>query len=272
MKKQLCRKVFLCTLFIVLATLIAIISHALLPAEVDVADFDSGLVKAIGFPAVATLYFLLLYTHCAVVMVRFSRRTELPKIKMGLSFGLSFGLLYFVGMQELQPNHIWDWAFVRYEFFMGLGDMIPVLLLCLAIAIFVIPSGEIRQPPVRPSFLITIVVTVVFFAVRCVGYFTKAIESPISEYPIQVIIWTIIFGITLGTSCRLLWPLFHEKKRLHLFLTTIGINWIIFNCFIALIYDGAWVQMLLRSGLDVIGLLISMCILNRQIGRMVTEP
>ena len=48
---------------ILLSVILAIISHAILPADLNLAELNSLLVKEFGFPVVACLYFLVLYCH-----------------------------------------------------------------------------------------------------------------------------------------------------------------------------------------------------------------
>jgi hypothetical protein len=65
----------------------------------------------------------------------------------------------------------------------------------------------------------------------------------------------MIFGLVLGCCYVLLYPLFGRERNqlaisVNLVVLTIGANWMIFNSFIGLIFNGYMLQTLLRSGID----------------------
>lgn len=67
MKLLRSKKIAISLVGIIFAIVVAIVVHALLPASVDVNDFDSLLVVSLGFPFTACLYFFLVYSQIAVV-------------------------------------------------------------------------------------------------------------------------------------------------------------------------------------------------------------
>lgn len=258
------RVVIINTLAIIFAAAIAIIVHAVMPAGVNGEDFDSVFVKLFGFPVVAVSYFVLLFLHCAIVVQYFGKQSSMTKLQIGFRFGIAFAALYFFGMQEVvveaSPFKEWGFAFVSYQFFMGISDAIPALLLCVVIAYFTLSnmnasySGQMFN--IVEKIKVVALITITFFIERTIGYETGIITSNCNTYPIPCYLWTILFGIVLGCCYAALYPIF-AKGQNKLFLSTklvvitIGINWIIFNSFIGLILSGVMQQMLLRSGTDV---------------------
>lgn len=128
---------------VLMSAIIAILVHALLPspgASLSVDAFDGVLVQKFGFPIVASLYFIILYLHILIVIRTVGVQATIPKRQMGIRFGLSFGCMYLVGMQEVvvsaSPCDTYGIDFVLYQLFMGLGDAIPVLLLCVLVCGF----------------------------------------------------------------------------------------------------------------------------------------
>ena len=79
--------------------------HAIMPASVDVGQFDSILVTLFGFPIVAVSYFLILYTQCTVAVRYICNRTKVSNLQTGIRFGLSFALMYLIGCKRLLLNH-----------------------------------------------------------------------------------------------------------------------------------------------------------------------
>ena len=261
---------------IIFAAAFAIIIHAALPAPVDALDFDSLPVKLFGFPVVAVSYFLLLFIHCAIAIQYFGRQSNLPKLEAGYRFGMAFAILYLFGMQEVvveaSPFEAWGFDYVIYQFFMGLGDAIPVLLLCITLAYFTLAQRKspapVRTLSKRGKTLIVASFTLTFFIQRTIGYTTGLVDSNLGNYPVQTYLWTALFGAILGCAYIVLYPAFAKEQNtlslsVQLSLLTIGANWIIFNSFIGLIFSGAMPQMLFRSGLDTVVLFLTSLAITR---------
>lgn len=264
------------TLAIILAVSIAILLHAIMPADVNPENFDGVFVRLLGFPVVSVCYFTLLFTYCVVLMRYFGKQSYIPKLQIGIRFGLAFALLYFFGMQEVSvetsPFREWGVAFVTYQFFMGLGDAIPALLLCVIVAYFTFDGRNARFTVQTLSRMekikVIVLITIVFFTERVIGYETGIISSNCSTNPIPCYIWTVLFGIVLGCCYVILYPvLAREQNRLllsiKLAVLTIGINWIIFNSFIGLIFSGFMSQMLFRSSIDVALFFLSCTVISK---------
>jgi hypothetical protein len=265
---------------VVLAAAFAIVVHAALPAPVDDLTFDSSLVQLVGFPVVAVSYFLALFTHCAVVVLAFGRRSTVPALATGYRFGLAFALLYLFGMQEVvvdaSPFATWGLDFVTYQFFMGLGDAVPVFLLCTSVAYVSLAARErsvaTRTLGARAQAVIVAAITLTFFVQRTIGHATGIVHSNIGSYPVQTLIWTALFGAALGGAFVLLYPVFARERRVltvsvRLVVLTIGVNWMLFNAFIGLLFSGTMPQMLLRSGLDIAVMLLTSLVVLGYVGR-----
>lgn len=256
-----------------------IIVHAILPASVNVKQLDSILVMLFGFPVVAVSYFLVLYTQCTVAVRYICNRTQVSNLQTGIRFGLSFGFIYLLGMQEviveLSPFKTYGFDFIKYQLFMGIGDAIPVFVLCIVIALFTI-KNDAEVTPVQnmgrvESLCAVSIIAIIFLIERTIGYETGIVHSNCDTYTVPCYIWTALFGIILGCIYTILYPVLSSssnRKWIHVpirFILIIGVNWIIFNGFIGLIMKGAMPQVLLRSGLDVIILFIASCIIGKRV-------
>jgi len=270
------KEVMVSILAIIFVVAIAIIVHAAIPADVNAERFDSIFVKVLGFPIVSVFYFVLLFIHCVVTMRYFGKVSNVPKLQIGLRFGVAFAILYFFGMQEVvvevSPFREWGGDFVNYQFLMGVGDAIPVLLLCGTVAYLTLENTNIYISIKRlnraEKIKVVTLITVAFLIERAIGYETGIITSACNTYPIPCYIWTILFGIVLGCSYLVLYPVFAKEPNklllsIKLVVLTIGVNWIIFNSFIGLIFSGFMPQVLLRSGIDVIVFFLSSIVINK---------
>ena len=267
------------TLVILFSSAFAIAVHAIMPAAVDVTEFDGTLVKMFGFPAVAVSYFFILYIQCTMAVRFVCKRTKISNMQTGIRLGLSFALIYLIAMQEVvikgSPFDTYGIDFIRYQFFMGLGDAIPAFLLCMIITVFTIKNikdsgngvDQVGKQKIQERIRAIGIIAICFFIERVIGYKTGIIQSDCDTYPIPSYIWTALFGLTLGCIYIILYPvLFNEDRKSSVavsFIIVIGINWVIFNSFIGLILDGVMPQMFLRSGIDVIILLIACCVTEK---------
>lgn len=273
------RTITICILTILCSAAFAIAVHAIMPADVIIEQFDSIFVKLFSFPAVAVSYFLLLYVHCTIAVRYVCRRTKLSNLQTGIRIGISFALIYLLGMQEVivesSPFTAYGFEFIKYQFFMGAGDAIPVFVLCIIIALFTAnrknKKAVIKNIGRVDSLCVVCIIAISFLLVRAIGYETGIIHSNSDIYPVPCYVWTVLFGIMLGYLYTMLYPVLSaEGKWIHVpvrFVAIIGVNWIIFNSFIGLIMKGAMTGLLLRSGLDVIMLFVASCVIERFIIR-----
>lgn len=258
-------KTFKTILFILAACILAIVSKILLPSDVNVEDFNSILVMKLGFPIVASLYFVMIYSHNAIIAKYLTSKSELSNIQCGLRTGLSFGLIYLFGMEEVvveaSPFAVWGMPFIVYQLVMGIGEAVMSLLLCICISCFVVPKNDVDKKAEKESsrnkFFAIVIITISFFIERLVLYKTEIISSDINTYPVPTLIWTVIFGVVLGLCFCMLYPISACKENpvkncLKVSILSIGLCWIGFNLFIAFIYKDSIIDILIRCLTDVL--------------------
>jgi len=274
------KKIISIALFVIMASVIAIGSKIMLPSEVNAEDFDSLFVRVLGFEVVASLYFIMIYAHNAVITLFFGQKSELPNNQAGLRFGICFALIYLFGMQEVvveaSPFTSWGTDFIIYQFFMGAGEAIAAVLLCTMIAKFVMAKKNSQQRNTLLSFrqkvLAVLLIAAAFTAVRIIGYEAGIMHSNANTLPIPTYLWTAIFGIVLGVCHAVLYPIFKSgenavNQSVKIMILSVGLCWILFNLFIGLIFAGAMTDMLLRSGLDVLAVFLASVIWGKYIRR-----
>ena len=227
----------------------------------------------------STFYFILLFTHCAVSVRYIGLRTNASKLQTGIRFGIAYALIYIFGMQEIvldySPFSSWGFEFVRYQFLIGIGDGIPALLLCLIISYFTLKNNNqnktIPTLNLAENIKVIAIIMFTFLLERLFFYQTGLINSECASYLLPCYIWTGMFGVMIGYIFVILYPLlsYGADRALWVlplrFILTIGLNWTIFNSFMGLIIKGIMPQMLLRSGLDVVGLFLILIVLQKYI-------
>lgn len=273
-------RIILSILFSLLGAGIAIIIHALMPSPgADVTDtpYNSILVNTLGFPVVASLFLIVQYTYILFVIRFGGRNTNISKTQIGLRFGLAIGLLYMIGMQEVvvesSPFAVYGIDFIAYQFFMGLGDAIPILAFSLVSGVVFLnhrtnnndsPSNKLSKKKILLGILL---ISMLLFAIRMCGNVTGIIGSDIEHYPAPTMIWTLAFGVTMGGIYFLIRPIFaHTNHALSKnVILSIGLNWIWFNSMIILLMADTAGEMLFRSTADITTLYIGALLFEKLI-------
>lgn len=262
---------------VLVSAMVAILVHALLPspgAETNTDAFDGFLVQIFGFPFVASMYFILLYLHIFIVMRSLLKKFQGERMQLGIRYGVAFGLMYLIGMQEVvvegSPLTTYGKDFIFYQLFMGLGDAMPVVFLCIALAACIGKKEQQKEEKrknesSKKPILSVLLIAFIFFAQRTVRYYIGYIDSDIKEYPIPVLIWTAVMGLVFGVMYVLLESVHPEtgkrRKIIRIVVLIIGINWIWFNCFMGLILKGIFWKMFLRAAIDVVFILFAAMLL-----------
>ena len=203
----------------------------------------------------ASAYFLLLFTHCAASLFLIGRHSLATARKTGTALGFSFSLIYLVGMQEIMveasPFLRWGENFVVYQLLTGIADALPALLLSLVVSSYlkVKITEERRLEAWRPYSLYRP-------SWNARSSIFGVIKSDIASYPVQTAAWNLLMGATFGLLYGILGTILRCRAlpKVLLYLATIGVQWILFNSFIGLIFKDAMGQALLRGSIDVIAM------------------
>ncbi len=249
---------------IVACAALAIVAHAALPAKVDEARLDGFLVQTFGFPVVAVCYFVLLYSHCAFVITMNKRHMRHGRIHSGLLLGLVFALLYMIGMQEIMldvsPFASWHAEYVRYQFLMGLGDAVPVIILCIAISALAGAGARDAWRASGKTVPTILLFTLVIGTNRWLVSYGGLIRSHVLEYTVPVLAWGFSLGCVVGIGYVLLGRAYLKSRGVLLY--GLGLNWVIFNMFIGLVKSGAFADAVTRSVLDVVAMGAAMALVE----------
>ncbi|MGE5604258.1 MAG: hypothetical protein ACM3YE_01035 [Bacteroidota bacterium] len=193
---------------------------------------------------------LLAFGVLALVFIMIQSNLPGKKGMKGFFYGLSFAGLYLIGMFE--SVLLWN-STMMSEFFMGLGDFIPILLMGMLLGIF---AGT-DQPQTGKERNLLAVLTIAFFYILG-RYFSNSvlhIESAYLTKPLGTLIWTISQGIWVGIVYYILQPGTKGKSLFSqaLFFGTIifGANWLVNHLFIAVIAEIS-PDIFIRTGMDIL--------------------
>jgi len=249
---------------IVVCAAIAIVGHAVLPEKVDASLLDGPLVLRFGFPTVAVAYFVILFTQCSATVTISWRTARTTALRYGLMLGAAFAVMYVIGMQEIMvdtsPFSAWGSDYVVYQAVIGLGDAIPVIILCAVVGAL-LAGDQTAGGGHRGGFVSLLVLTLTVGTVRWLVSALGIIQSGIAEYPVGVVVWGYLLGLGFGIGYILATRANLAGRRLVLY--GLGLNWLIFNSFIGLVFAGMMGDALLRSAIDVATVGLTMLLLTK---------
>jgi hypothetical protein len=249
---------FLITLICVIAD---IILHNL-PVKMATASFEySALVKAIGLPLSATLYLLIAFGVLASLFYRNQLCSPTVPFVAGARFGVAIALLYIWGILETSAI---TGSPVLAEFLGSLADAFPILGLGLLLGRFAAPKNappraqSVKKPPMVPFFRGTVLpvglIFAAFLAGRYFAYVVVGITSGYQSRPLPTLVWTLGMGLWIGIMYLLFSPNAVSrsplKKALWFGLCLFGINWLIFNLFMGVIFTVSFSDLVLRCLID----------------------
>jgi hypothetical protein len=242
---------------VLIGAVLAIVLHAVVGSVVVVAnELEFGpLGRTFGAEVVASVWALLAFAASAWVFYRFHRGIRGVGWERGLRYGGAIGLLWLVGMLEgvaLFGNPL------HAEFLVGLSDAIPVLLMSILLAVFVLKPNVIR--PDHSARLRTVpvllTISVMFVIGRYIAYLSGIIGSGHSEYPAATFVWTLGMGMSAGIAFLLLWNAVMSSSIRRTAATfglwIFGVNWFVFMLFIPMLFEGTFVDVMLRVTIDIV--------------------
>ena len=216
---------------IVVCAAIAIVVHAILPEKVDEALLDGALVLRFGFPVVAVAYFLILFAQCSATVTVSWPTAQTRGLRYGLLLGPAFAVLYMIGMQEIMvdtsPFATWGWDYVVYQAVIGLGDAIPVIVLCAVVGALLAGERTVARAGHRGALVPLLAMTLTVGTVRWLVSALGIIESGLAEYSVAVVAWGYLLGLGFGIGYLLIMRANSAGRAVMLW--GLGLNWLIFN-------------------------------------------
>lgn len=241
---------------VLLTTILSLAIHALAPPTVPITpDRLSVVANALSFEVTVTLFFLVAYYLIATVFLRYERKLYGRKLHRALLFGCLVGGVWWVGMIEAMFAFGTDFV---DEFLIGLLDFIPIVALCLLLAIFMV---EEKPKPASRHFNWGVVLAEVgvFSALFTVGrglrYLTVGGGYELADLP-AVMLWTAAFAIMIGLNYALLKSAFQEtsplRSALRFTFILFGIHYALFVYFVPLIFSGLFIDLTIVLATDLI--------------------
>lgn len=229
-------------LLALIVTFINIVGHVIdgttLPTNIDPLSIFS---KTIGIRTVVIIFFIIFFSSMSVTFLIIEKWMNASKIIKGLKLGISWGIIFFLGVIETYP--VFGKTSIIADIRLGLVDLISIIVLGILLGKFFASDGQSSKTHIKNNSLTLLVVTSFYIIGRYFAYSILKIESGFIERPVSTFIWTLATGISFGILYILAGRNISEKnlvkKSAFFGLTNVGTNWIIFNLFWPFIYQSS---------------------------------
>lgn len=260
---------------VVLTTIFSIGIHALAPPTVPLTpDRLSAVANALSFEVTVTIFFLVTYYLIATVFLRYEPKLSGRKLQRALLFGCLIGGIWWVGM--IEAMFAFDTHFMG-EFVLGLLDFIPIVVLCLLLAVFVVeerPEPASRRINSGAVLAEVGVFSALFTAGRGFRYLTIGGGYGLVDLP-AVMLWTAAFAVMIALNYVFLKSAFREaspmRSALRITLILFGIHYALFVYFVPLVFSGLFVDLTIVLVTDLV-LVLFASFITAQVVEKVAMP
>ena len=274
LKKNWWKILFLALIAIFINAVGHIIDGTKLPTNIDPLSIFS---KTIGTRTVAIIFFIIFFSSMSVTFLIIEKWMHGSKIVKGLKFGISWGIIFFLGAIETYP--VFGKTSIIADIRLGLVDLISIIVLGILLGKFFASDGQSSKTHIQNNSLTLLVVTSFYIIGRYFAYSILKIESGFIERPVSTFIWTLATGISFGILYILTGRNISEKNLIKRSafcgLTNVGTNWLIFNLFWPFVYQSSllrFVEFIVgRAIVDTIFIILGVYFSERLINKKATK-
>ena len=234
------------------ATIVRIIGQLSIPAGEQTVLSPSVFAQNGTMPIVFTVYGIFAYSLIASLFLLIRNRLGGNRILQGLKYGLSCCAVWIVYLLEPLP-HVATIDRITYPVADSLALIVMGLLLGQLFGTSKCSAGWQKTAfPILPA----LTVTACFFAGRMIQYLIFGIYSSFDEKPLETVLWCLLTGI--ATSCVMVWLNRYVdsggriKRALNLGGLLFGVDLVLFNFFMPLVFDADIPDLILRTFIDIL--------------------
>ncbi len=240
--------------------------------------------KTIGMDTVVIIFFIVFFSSMSVTFLIIEKWLNGSKIIKGLKFGISWGVIFFLG--GIETNPVFGKSSIIADIRLCLVDLISVIVFGILSGKFLASDSQSSKSQIKDNVstllnnsLILSAVTLFYIIGRYFSYSILKIESGFIERSVSTFIWTLAAGISFGTLYILTGRNISEKnlikKSVFFGLTNVGTNWLIFNLFWPFVYQSSvlrFVQFIVgRAVVDTIFVILGVYFSERLINKKATK-
>jgi hypothetical protein len=258
MNKKLLLRLFLIA---VAATIFRVIIQLLMPPTNDGgAPWPPSIIVKLGLiPVVFTIYGIFVYGSLAVIFSLIQNELPGKKIIKGLIFGLAFGLMWAIYLFEPSvsaPSTLI--SLLEYP----IADGITLLILGIIVGRFIGVNSDVPFIFILPSRAFAFIVfPLLLLPARYLAYTVINLDSAYATKPQGTLIWVAIVGLWIGIMYLVFRPCIASKsliaKAVLFGFCIFGIDLLLFNSFIPLVFEYNIIKVLIRTAIDIVPITIA---------------
>lgn len=247
-----------CKLFLIglVTTIVRIIGQLTIPAGEQTVLAPSIFAQNGTMPAVFTIYGIFAYSLIAALFLLIQERMREHRIWQGLRYGLACCAVWIVYLWEPLP-HVAPMDRVTYP----VADSLALLVMGLLLGwLLGYNRPPVKKCSLKPLAFPVLAVTICFIAGRLLLYGAAGIYSSFSEKTAETLLWCLLTGFV--TSWVMAWMSRYVnggsrwKRALILGGLLFGINLLLFNFFMPLVFAADIPDLILRTLVDVMAVAI----------------
>lgn len=233
-------------------TIIRIIGQLSIPAGEQTVLAPSIFAQNGTMPLVFTVYGIFAYSLIAALFLLIRDRMVGNRILQGLKYGLVCCAVWIVYLLEPLP-HVAALDRITYP----IADSVALIIMGLMLGwIFGKSKRSAGWQKTAFPVLPVLTVTVCFFAGRMIQYLIFDTYSSFDEKTLETVLWCLLTGIAI--SCVMVWLNLHIsngnriKRAMILGCLLFGVDLILFNFFMPLVFSTDIPDLILRTFVDIL--------------------
>ncbi len=245
-------------------TIVRIIGQLSIPAGEQTVLAPSVFAQNGTMPLAFTVYGIFAYSMIASLFLIIRNRMSGNRVLQGLKYGLSCCIVWIVYLLEPLP-HVVGIDRITYP----VADSLALIVMGLLLG-WLSGNPAQRADKEKPPFPILPVLAVTggFFAGRMIQYLVFGVYSSFDEKPLETVLWCLLTGIAI--SCVMAWLnlYIHSENRmlqaLILGVLLFGVDLILFNFFMPLVFDADIPDLILRTFIDILAVTVGCLAFSNQ--------
>lgn len=233
-------------------TIIRIIGQLSIPAGEQTVLALSIFAQNGTMPLVFTVYGIFAYSLIAALFLLIRDRMVGNRILQGLKYGLVCCAVWIVYLLEPLP-HVAALDRITYP----IADSVALIIMGLMLG-WLFGQSKCSAGWQKTAFpvLPVLTVTVCFFAGRMIQYLIFDTYSSFDEKTLETVLWCLLTGIAI--SCVMVWLNLHIsngnriKRAMILGCLLFGVDLILFNFFMPLVFSADIPDLILRTFVDIL--------------------
>ncbi len=232
-------------------TIVRIIGQLSIPAGEQTVLAPSIFAQNGTMPLAFTVYGIFAYSLIASLFLLVRKQMGGNRILQGLKYGLSCCVVWIVYLLEPLP-HVASLDRITYP----IADSLALIVMGLLLGwLFGNPARRADKEKLPSPILPALLVTACFFAGRMIQYLIFGIYSSFDVKSLETVLWCLLTGIAI--SCVMTWlnlnigSMNRIKRALILGGLLFGVDLLLFNFFMPLVFAADIPDLILRTFIDI---------------------